>query len=59
MKITYETDISCECGETKLIIESGHVGYMGSMPCSEDYGVCPKCGKQIWNQEINKRFKEQ
>jgi hypothetical protein len=59
MPSIYRTDIPCECGEYDLEITSGHVGYIGDMPCSEDYGKCPKCGKEVWNQKINERFKEQ
>lgn len=54
----FKTDTPCECGEYDLEISSEHVGNMGDMPCSEDRGICPNCGKKIWNQEINKRFKE-
>jgi len=28
-----ETDIPCICGETKLIIETGFVGFIGNKPC--------------------------
>ena len=59
MTSMYRTDIPCDCGEYDLEIESRHVGHMGDMPCSEDYGKCPKCGKEVWNQKINERFKEQ
>ena len=51
-----KTDISCECGEYKLKITSGFVGYMGSKPCYSDTGECVKCGNIIHDNEINKRF---
>jgi len=59
MSNTYRTDIPCECGEYNLEITSGFVGFMGSKPCSEDSGKCPNCGKQLYQHDINKRFKEQ
>ena len=55
----YETDTPCECGEFDLIITSGFVGFMGDAPASEDYGECPKCGKQFTHNQINKRFQGQ
>lgn len=58
-KTTYETDIPCKCGEYDLEIETDFVGYMGDRPCYEDYGKCPNCKKTLYNQDINKRFKEQ
>lgn len=54
----YETDMPCNCGEYEIEITTCHVGYMGDMPCSEDYGKCPKCGKEYTQYEINKRFNE-
>lgn len=56
-KIT--ADIPCECGCLDMSIESGFVGFMGDMPCSEDYGKCCRCGKSFINGEINKRFFEE
>lgn len=58
MSNTYKTDIPCECGEHDLIITSDHVGFMGDAPCSEDWGTCPKCKKELKQHEINGRFKE-
>ena len=52
------TDIPCKCGEQSIIITSSHVGYMGSRPCSEDYGECPGCGEKFWSNEIDERFSE-
>jgi len=52
----YTTDFPCECGEYNLEISTGFVGYMGDKPCSESYGKCTKCGKELYNQQIDKRF---
>jgi hypothetical protein len=52
-----ETDIPCICGETKLIIETGFVGFIGNKPCYEDYGECPSCGMKLNQSNINKRYR--
>ena len=58
MMNTYKADIPCECGEYDIEITSGFVGYMGDNPCSEDYGECSKCKKQLSQHQINKRFED-
>lgn len=57
-ELVYKSDVACDCGEFDIIVTTGFVGYMGSKPCYESYGKCPKCKKEFNNNEIDNRFVE-